>query len=84
LRAGLLVLADQPLQTRRWYQGVRDTFGVLLESVAKEAVSDRVSLPAALARFVQLLKRHRATPPKRAKISRFWSCGWAAAPIFCL
>jgi cyclic beta-1,2-glucan synthetase len=62
LRAGLLALANEPVLSHGWRDGVHDTFGVLLE-----ALSAFQSQPAALSEsltcFVQVLHRYRERPP---------------------
>ncbi|MCY7315924.1 MAG: cyclic beta 1-2 glucan synthetase [Rubrivivax sp.] len=41
LRAGLLVLADEPVLTSHWLTGVQDSFGVLVESCEASARGER-------------------------------------------
>jgi cellobiose phosphorylase len=60
LRAGLLALADAPVLPAGWADGVRDTFGVLNESLRERARGARGALPSAISHFAQLLERHGA------------------------
>ena len=63
LRSGLLALADEPALAPGWCAGVRDSFGVLKESLAEDLRTRHAGLPAALDDFEALLQRHGQTPP---------------------
>jgi cyclic beta-1,2-glucan synthetase len=63
LRAGLLALADEPVMAPCWLDGVRDTFGVLTESMQGSPAIAGGAPPAALAQFEHLLRRCGDNPP---------------------
>jgi len=63
LHSGLLALADEPLLPNAWLGGVRDTFGVLGESLAAGHHDAETALRDALARFRRVLLAHRNRPP---------------------
>ncbi|MEO8123921.1 MAG: cyclic beta 1-2 glucan synthetase, partial [Burkholderiales bacterium] len=63
LRSGLLALADEPVLARCWRDGVDDSFGVLIESLAGDLPSRNTALPGALTQFESLLRRYRDAPP---------------------
>ena len=68
LRAGLLALADAPLLPAGWVEGVRDSFGVLKESLGNRMKDAGSGLPAALSQFTQLLDRHAGDADKHAGV----------------
>ena len=51
-----------------WVDGVRDTFGVLKESLGERAKDARSALPTALSHFAQLLERHSADAAEHAGV----------------
>ncbi len=70
LRAGLLALADAPLLDGAWRDGLRDTFGVLRESVGPRVRGERETLWRALDSFEQTLEQHHPSPPLAASTWR--------------
>ncbi|MGZ8273577.1 MAG: glucoamylase family protein, partial [Burkholderiaceae bacterium] len=63
LRSGLLALADEPILPSTWQDGVHDCFGVMTEALQATPPASGATVPAAVARFGELLKSHRARPP---------------------
>ncbi|MEP7058615.1 MAG: glucoamylase family protein, partial [Caldimonas sp.] len=64
LRAGLLALADEPVLSRNWVDGVHDTFGVLKEVLGERLSAEHDALPMASAHFDELLDRYREDSPR--------------------
>src|SRR5204862_5770716 len=54
----LLALADAPLLPAGWFDGARDSFGVLKESLGERSKDAGSGLSTALSQFTQLLDRH--------------------------
>jgi len=63
LRLGLLALADDPILHRRWFDGLRDTLDILLDTVGN-------SPPALLTQLQLTIESACSTPP--ATLSQAW------------
>ena len=63
LQSALLAMADEPLLPGVWSEGVHDTFGVLVESLAADPRKEDTALRDAMVRFSRMLLARRARPP---------------------